>query len=119
MTWLDYPLFALDCESTGTDPETARVVQITLGMSLRPGDWHPWTRVINPGVPIPEAAAKVHGYTDARVQTEGTTPSAALTKAWAILNDVARDLDRHVHADGDLDRHLDHDDLAPDGAGDC
>lgn len=92
MTWLNLPLLALDTETTGTDPETARVVQIALCMSLRPGDWHPWTRVINPSVPIPEAAAKVHGYTDARVQTEGTTPSAALTKAWAILNDAARRL---------------------------
>lgn len=90
MTWLDGPLLALDTETTGTDPETARVVQITVGMSARPGDWHPWTRVVNPGVPIPDAAAKVHGYTDHRVQTEGTTPSAALTKAWATLTDTER-----------------------------
>lgn len=83
MTWLGGPLLALDTETTGTDPETARVVQITVGMSARPGDWHPWTRVVNPGVPIPDEAARVHGYTDHRVQTEGTTPSAALTKVWA------------------------------------
>lgn len=88
--WLDSPMLALDTESTGTDPETARVVQIAVGMSARPGDWHPWTRVVNPGVPIPESAAKVHGYTDSRVQAEGTTPSAALTKAWATLTDTAR-----------------------------
>ena len=25
--WLDQPLFALDTETTGTNPETARVVQ--------------------------------------------------------------------------------------------
>ena len=90
MSWLNGPLLALDTESTGTDPTEARIVQITVGMSVRPGDWHPWTRVVNPGVPIPEAAAKIHGYDDTRVQTEGTTPSAALTKAWATLTDTAR-----------------------------
>lgn len=90
MSWLNGPLLALDTESTGTDPTEARIVQITVGMSVGPGDWHPWTRVINPGVPIPEAAAKVHGYTDSRVQTEGATPSAALTKAWATLADTSR-----------------------------
>lgn len=92
MGWLDAPLISLDTETTGTDPESARIVQITLGMSTRPGDWRPWTRVVNPGVPIPESAAKVHRYTDSRVQTEGTTPSAALAKAWAILNDATRRL---------------------------
>ena len=89
MSWLDSPLLALDTESTGTDPTEARIVQITVGMSVGPGDWHPWTRIVNPGVPIPDAAAKIHGYTDTRVQTEGTTPSAALTKAYATLTDTA------------------------------
>jgi len=93
MSWLDSPMLAVDTETTGTDPETARVVQITIGLSPRPGDWLPWTRVVNPGVPIPDDAAKVHGYDDTRVQTEGTTPSAALTKAWATLTDTTR---RHI-----------------------
>ena len=89
MSWLDSPLLALDTESTGTDPTEARIVQITVGMSVGPGDWHPWTRIVNPGVPIPDTAAKIHGYTDTRVQTEGTTPSAALAKAWETLTDTA------------------------------
>ena len=89
MSWLNSPLLALDTESTGTDPTEARIVQITVGMSVGPGDWHPWTRIVNPGVPIPDAAAKIHGYTDTRVQTEGTTPSAALAKAYATLTDTA------------------------------
>ena len=50
MSWLDSPLLALDTESTGTDPTEARIVQITVGMSVGPGDWHPWTRIVNPGV---------------------------------------------------------------------
>ena len=90
MSWANAPLLAVDCESTSTDPTEARIVQITVGMSVGPGDWHPWTRIVNPGVPIPDAAAKIHGYTDTRVQTEGTTPSAALAKAYATLTDTAR-----------------------------
>lgn len=89
MNWANAPLLAVDCESTSTDPTEARIVQITVGMSVGPGDWHPWTRIVNPGVPIPDAAAKIHGYTDTRVQTEGTTPSAALAKAYATLTDTA------------------------------
>ena len=98
MSWLDSPLLALDTESTGTDPTEARIVQITLGMSVGPGNWHPWTRIVNPGVPIPDAAAKIHGYTDTRVQTEGTTPSAALTKAYSTLTDIVyRDIPVVAH----------------------
>lgn len=90
MSWLDRPLLALDTESTGTDPTEARIVQVTIGVSAGPGEWRPWTRVINPGVPIPEAASAVHGYTDGRVQTEGVLPIVALTKACAILDDASR-----------------------------
>ena len=98
MSWLNGPLLALDTESTGTDPTEARIVQITVGMSVGPGDWHPWTRIVNPGVPIPDAAAKIHGYTDTRVQTEGTTPSAALAKAYATLTDIVyRDIPVVAH----------------------
>lgn len=64
MTWLDQTILALDCESTGTDPETARIITVCLGLSHEPGDWLPREIRINPGVPIPEAASAVHGITD-------------------------------------------------------
>lgn len=89
MSWLDGRMVPIDTESTGTDPTEARIVQVTVGLSIRPGDWNPWTCVVNPGVPIPEAAAKIHGYTDERVEAEGVDPRQALEIAWGMLDDAA------------------------------
>ena len=78
MSWLQSPILALDTESTGTDPETARVVTYCLGRSDRPGQWEPvesW--LIDPGCPIPPEATAVHGITDEQA-AEGDTPELAL-----------------------------------------
>lgn len=76
MTWLDQPLLVLDTETTGPDPETARIVQITVSYSARPGHWTPWTTLVNPGVPIPAEATAVHGITDEMVVDAPTTADA-------------------------------------------
>ena len=67
MSWLLRPLIALDTETTGTDPETARIVQICVGISTAPGEWSPLTTLVNPGVPILAAVTAVHGITDEMV----------------------------------------------------
>ena len=82
MSWLLTPLIALDTETTGTDPETARIVQICVGISAAPGEWSPFTTLVNPGVPIPAAATAVHGITDEMVADAPT------------VGDVLRDLGR-------------------------
>ena len=100
MTWLDSPLGALDTETTGTDPETARVVTACVGMSMAPGQWSPMEWRLNPGVPIPAGAAAVHGITDADV-TDWSAPADALAEGDFVellgpsqsLADVARDAD--------------------------
>jgi DNA polymerase-3 subunit epsilon len=56
-------LLFLDCEGTGTDPHTDRIVEICLH---RPGGLDLTVRV-NPGVPIPAEASEVHGIYDADV----------------------------------------------------
>jgi DNA polymerase III epsilon subunit-like protein len=61
------PLAILDLETTGTDPKTARVVEISV---LRFGPLEQRdhrTRRVNPGIPIPAAATAIHGITDADV----------------------------------------------------
>lgn len=63
------PLVALDFESTGTSPESDRIVQIGL---LRASPPHPVTvqrfvSYVNPGIPIPAAATAAHHITDAMV----------------------------------------------------
>ena len=88
MTWLDSPLIALDTETTGTDPETARVVTACVGMSMAPGQWSPMEWQLNPGVPIPAGAAAVHGITDADV-TDWSAPADALAEIRGRLVNAA------------------------------
>lgn len=62
------PLAAFDVESTGTNPELDRIVELTIGR-IEPDlvtvqVLH--TR-INPGIPIPEEASAIHGITNADV----------------------------------------------------
>lgn len=54
----------IDTETTGPDPDTARVVEIGVARveAMQIGWTH--SRLVNPGVPIPEGAAAVHGITD-------------------------------------------------------
>ena len=84
MTWLHEPLMALDTETTGTNPESARIITICAGLSARPGSWEPVEWRINPGIPIPTGASAVHGITDEDVanEPEGT---AALEPIWEHL----------------------------------
>jgi DNA polymerase-3 subunit epsilon len=79
MSWLTSPILALDTESTSTDPETARILTCCVGYSDRPGRWEPTTWRINPGVPIPPEATKVHGITDADV-ADWQQPADALAE---------------------------------------
>lgn len=60
-------LAAVDCETTGTDPATARIVEVAV-ILVAPGA-APLRRVWRccPGVSIPPDATAVHGITDADV----------------------------------------------------
>lgn len=82
MSWLDRPVAALDTETTGIDAETARVVTCCIGHSVAPGLWDPCEWLINPGVPIPAEATKVHGITDEMAAT-----GANAAEALAVIRD--------------------------------
>lgn len=63
------PFCFFDLETTGTDTYTDRIVQI--GLSFCSSDFQVTeekNRLINPGIPIPEASTKVHGITNEMVQ---------------------------------------------------
>lgn len=64
---LAFPAVAFDVESTGRDKETARMVQAAIGWAQSAGEWHPDVRLVNPGIPIPAEATKIHGITDDQV----------------------------------------------------
>lgn len=78
MTWHQGVMVAWDCESTGVDVESDRIVTSSV-VRIEPG-CEPLIRstVINPGVEVPEAAAEVHGWTTERVRAEGVEPATEL-----------------------------------------
>lgn len=87
-SWLEV-LYSLDFETTGVDPESDRVVTATLlriepGGSTKPIIWE-W--LIDPGVEIPEGAAKVHGITTERARAEGRPAAEAIPDLIKVLNE--------------------------------
>lgn len=61
---------ALDTETTGLDPVSARLVQIGLVPFSRGNiiEADGWEQIINPGVPIPPRSAEIHRITDTNVR---------------------------------------------------
>ncbi len=73
---LDRPLCVLDVETTGLDPQAARIVEVAV-LKLRPDGTRAWGhRRLHPGGPVPAAATAVHGLTDADLI--GCPPFAAV-----------------------------------------
>src|SRR6266851_829664 len=67
---LHKPLAILDLETTGTDPQNDRIVEIGILKALPDGRHQHYNRRVNPGIPIPSEAKAVHGITDADVADE-------------------------------------------------
>jgi DNA polymerase-3 subunit epsilon len=66
-----------DLETTGTDPEgarivTAAIVEVLHGSVVRSRTW-----LVNPGVEIPTEASKVHGVTTETASSAGMDPARA------------------------------------------
>lgn len=64
---LEKPLIVLDIESTGTDRENDRIVELSLCKLFPDGKREIKTNRYNPGIPIPASATEVHKITDADV----------------------------------------------------
>lgn len=79
-----------DTETTGPDPEEARIVTAALVVrgGGKPDQNFSW--LINPGVPIPAEATEIHHISDAMVEADGQDPKIALediaSKLAAALN---------------------------------
>lgn len=77
-SWIEGPFAALDLETTGVDPTTARIVELALIVDEGDGRVRDlYAGLVDPGpeVEIPPGAAAVHGITRERLTTEGA-PSA-------------------------------------------
>lgn len=74
-----------DTETTGPDPETARIV--TAALVVRGGGKpdQDFTWLIDPGVEIPAEAAAIHGITTEKARAEGREPKAALEEIASML----------------------------------
>jgi DNA polymerase-3 subunit epsilon len=67
---LERPLAVLDLETTGTDPQKDRIVEISVLRVEADGQSRQWTQRVNPGIPIPPEATAVHHITNADVANE-------------------------------------------------
>jgi DNA polymerase-3 subunit epsilon len=69
---LDRPLTCFDLETTGSNPATARIVQIGIIQIHPDGAQTRWSSLVNPECPIPAEATAIHGITDDMVKDART-----------------------------------------------
>jgi DNA polymerase-3 subunit epsilon len=84
--WVDGVLVGFDLETTGTDPETSRIVTAALvkakgGEPVEPRA--PW--VVDPGVAVPAEAAAIHGYSTERLRAQGRPAAEAVDEIAGAL----------------------------------
>lgn len=73
LNWSEGPLLAIDFETTGIDPHTARPVTCAL-VRIEEGEAFTVVNLMDCGVEIPEEAAKIHGWTTERLRDEQAEP---------------------------------------------
>lgn len=69
---LERPLASVDVETTGTNYERDRVIQVGIVLMMPDGARHEKEMLIDPGVPIPREATAKHGITDEMVRGQPT-----------------------------------------------
>ncbi|MCW2831118.1 MAG: polymerase subunit epsilon [Aeromicrobium sp.] len=89
MSWAAQTMYGFDIESTGVDVFNDRIVTATITQDVPNSEPRTKEWLINPGIPIPQAATAVHGITDEKAAT-GMDPAEAVEHighfvAW-ILN---------------------------------
>jgi DNA polymerase-3 subunit epsilon len=91
--WHNGRLAAFDIESTGIDPQNDRIV--TAAVSVVGGGEPPVssTWLADPGVEIPEGAARVHGVTTEQARAEGRPAAEVIAE---ILEVLAAEVERGV-----------------------
>ncbi|MFJ7158985.1 3'-5' exonuclease [Streptomyces sp. NPDC101118] len=90
MTWHGGVLAGFDLETTGTDPQharivTAAVVEVTDGTVTRRRGW-----LADPGIPIPEQASAIHGISTERAAAEGRPAREVADEVADVLVDLWR-----------------------------
>jgi DNA polymerase-3 subunit epsilon len=65
--WLELPIVSIDTETTGREPEGDRIVEVACVLYRGGGIAESRSWLVNPGIPIPQAAFEVHGIADEAV----------------------------------------------------
>ncbi len=78
---LDKPLVVFDLEATGLNKRTDRIVAIALVRYEPIGTTEQVSYLLNPGIPIPEDAVRIHGISDADVKDAPSFAEMAETLA--------------------------------------
>ncbi|MEE1620355.1 3'-5' exonuclease [Zafaria sp. Z1313] len=87
--WHELPRASFDLETTGRDPELARIVTASVLVVngrqeiLNHREW-----LVDPGVPIPEEAAAIHGVSTERARAEGADAATAVAEITAHLREL-------------------------------
>ena len=92
---LDRPLVVFDLETTGTDPATDRIVEISALRIEVDGSRSIKTRRLDPERPIPPGATAVHGIRDDDVRGAPTFRQVARSLLWWVLPGVLVDPEVH------------------------
>jgi len=66
------PLAFVKIQTTGLNPETDRIVELSITRVEPDGKTKTGTRLVNPGMPIPEEATKLNGITNEMVKDKPT-----------------------------------------------
>ena len=64
---LSSPLAVVDIQSTGLNPDTARIVQLSVLRVDPDGGENLKSVIVNPGISIPSSATEIHGISDSEV----------------------------------------------------
>lgn len=80
MTWLNGPLAGFDLETTGIDPEQARIVTAAVCRFGRGQLPKLRTWVADPGVEIPPQATAIHGYSTEAARAAGRPPAEVVAE---------------------------------------
>ncbi|MDY5129029.1 exonuclease domain-containing protein [Actinotignum urinale] len=83
--WTDSPVLGFDTETTGVDTTRDRIVTCSLILVQPDGSMTKKYWLINPGVPIPEQASRIHHITTDMVQAEGRPAPHALEEIASLL----------------------------------
>lgn len=91
MKWHFGPLMGVDFETTGVDPQTDRIVT---GATVYSGEQRRDIRITNwvsdaGGAEVPEGAARIHGYTTARIREEGRPAAEVVEEIVTALGEAA------------------------------